>query len=185
MRQPVRPAASRAFWPSRPMARLSWSSGTITVAWRPSSSTSTSRTRAGLQRLGDEPGGLVVVRDDVDLLAAQLGHDHAHARAARARTTRRGAGSAAARARAVLYDPARRLPEMDEETHRQAALTAEKFALSSTRSGRRKPPPGSGAFQSSPQSVRSTVRELETDPLVALRIDCPSRRTCPRASRAS
>ena len=36
------------------------------------------------QRLGDEPGGLVVVGDDVDLLAAQLGDDHAHARAARA-----------------------------------------------------------------------------------------------------
>ena len=36
------------------------------------------------ERLGDEAGGLVVVRDDVDLLAAQLGHDHAHARAARA-----------------------------------------------------------------------------------------------------
>src|SRR3712207_2198573 len=36
----------------------------------------------GRQRLGDEPGGLVVVGDDVDLLAAQLGDDHAHARAA-------------------------------------------------------------------------------------------------------
>src|SRR3954452_1105563 len=35
------------------------------------------------QRLGDEAGGLVVVGDDVDLLAAQLAHDHAHARAAR------------------------------------------------------------------------------------------------------
>src|SRR5829696_10022304 len=38
----------------------------------------------GAQRLGDEPGGLVVVGDDVDLLAAQLGDDHAHAAAARA-----------------------------------------------------------------------------------------------------
>ena len=36
------------------------------------------------ERLGDEAGGLVVPRDDVDLLAAQLGHDHAHAAAARA-----------------------------------------------------------------------------------------------------
>src|SRR5207248_10229848 len=35
------------------------------------------------QRLGDEPGGLVVVGDDVDLLAAQLGDDHSHAGAAR------------------------------------------------------------------------------------------------------
>ena len=38
----------------------------------------------GAERLGDEPGGLVVVGDDVDLLAAQLGDDHAHAGAARA-----------------------------------------------------------------------------------------------------
>src|SRR5215213_8636768 len=37
----------------------------------------------GAQRLGDEPGRLVVVRDDVDLLAAELGDDHPHARAAR------------------------------------------------------------------------------------------------------
>src|SRR5215217_3607521 len=36
------------------------------------------------ERLRDEPRGLVVVGDDVDLLAAQLGHHHAHARAARA-----------------------------------------------------------------------------------------------------
>src|SRR5918998_1628303 len=38
----------------------------------------------GAERLGDEPGRLVVVGDDVDLLAAQLGDDHAHAGAARA-----------------------------------------------------------------------------------------------------
>src|SRR3954454_13143666 len=38
----------------------------------------------GAEGLGDEAGGLVVVGDDVDLLAAQLGHDHPHARAARA-----------------------------------------------------------------------------------------------------
>src|SRR5215216_4222832 len=37
----------------------------------------------GAQRLGDEARWLVVVRDDVDLLAPQLGYDHAHARAAR------------------------------------------------------------------------------------------------------
>src|SRR5687768_11566186 len=36
------------------------------------------------ERLRDEAGRLVVVGDDVDLLAAQLGYDHAHARAARA-----------------------------------------------------------------------------------------------------
>src|SRR6201999_2226331 len=36
------------------------------------------------QGFGDEAGGLLVVRDDVDLLAAELGDDHADARAARA-----------------------------------------------------------------------------------------------------
>src|SRR5439155_23528937 len=38
------------------------------------------------QRLGDEPRRLRVPRDDVDLLAAELGDDHAHARTARADT---------------------------------------------------------------------------------------------------
>src|SRR3954453_7618574 len=37
----------------------------------------------GAQSLGHEAGGLIVVGDDVDLLAAQLRDDHAHARAAR------------------------------------------------------------------------------------------------------
>src|SRR5579884_4005073 len=37
----------------------------------------------GRERLRDEPGRLRVPRDDVDLLAAELGHDHADARAAR------------------------------------------------------------------------------------------------------
>src|SRR5919201_1772189 len=46
-RQPVSRAARRAFWPSLPIASDSWSSGTITVACLFSSSTSTSRTRAG------------------------------------------------------------------------------------------------------------------------------------------
>ena len=35
------------------------------------------------KRLRDEPGGLLVERDDVDLLAPQLGDDHPHAGAAR------------------------------------------------------------------------------------------------------
>src|SRR5262249_38979856 len=38
----------------------------------------------GRERLRDEPRRLGVPRDDVDLLAAELGHDHAHARTARA-----------------------------------------------------------------------------------------------------
>ena len=57
MRQPVRRAARRAFWPSRPIASESWSSGTMTVAWRVSSSTSTSRTRAGESALATNRAG--------------------------------------------------------------------------------------------------------------------------------
>src|SRR6184192_4366540 len=45
--QPVRRAASRALSPSLPIASASWSFGTTTVASRLSSSTKTSRTRAG------------------------------------------------------------------------------------------------------------------------------------------
>ena len=84
MRQPVRRAARRAFWPSRPIASESWSSGTMTVACVGLVVDEHLAHAGGRQRLGDEPGGLVVVGDDVDLLAAQLGDDHAHARAARA-----------------------------------------------------------------------------------------------------
>ncbi len=40
IRHPVNLAASRAFWPSRPIASESWSSGTITTAVRPSSGSS-------------------------------------------------------------------------------------------------------------------------------------------------
>ncbi len=46
-RTPVRRAARRAFWPSRPIARLSWWSGTITSAAVPSSEMWTAVTFAG------------------------------------------------------------------------------------------------------------------------------------------
>ena len=82
MRQPVSLAASRAFWPSRPMASDSIRSGTVTLAMRCSSSMSTETTWAGLQRVGDEDAGVVAPRDDVDLLARQLGDDGLDARAA-------------------------------------------------------------------------------------------------------
>jgi hypothetical protein len=57
MRQPVSLAASRAFSPSRPIASDSWSSGTTTVACFDSSSTSTSRTRAGDRALAMKRAG--------------------------------------------------------------------------------------------------------------------------------
>ena len=56
-RQPVSRAARRAFCPSRPIASESWSSGTITVAWPASSSTRTSRTRAGESALATKRAG--------------------------------------------------------------------------------------------------------------------------------
>jgi hypothetical protein len=56
-RQPVSRAARRAFWPSRPIASESWSSGTITVACLLASSTSTSRTRAGESALATNRAG--------------------------------------------------------------------------------------------------------------------------------
>ncbi len=63
---PVSRAARRAFCPSRPMARESWSSGTITVASLVSSSTSTSRTRAGesafaTKRAGSSLNGMMSI----------------------------------------------------------------------------------------------------------------------------
>ena len=81
--QPVSRCARRAFIPSLPIASASWSSGhddgrllglvvEVDLAH--------ARRR---ERLRDEAGGLGVPRDDVDLLAAELGDDHAHARAAR------------------------------------------------------------------------------------------------------
>ena len=56
-RQPVRRAARRAFWPSRPMASESWSSGTTTVAWLVVVVDETSRTRAGDSALATKRAG--------------------------------------------------------------------------------------------------------------------------------
>ncbi len=82
IRQPVSRAASRAFWPSRPIASESIRSGTVTLAIRCSSSMSTEITWAGLRALATKTPGVVVPRDDVDLLAAELGDDGLDARAA-------------------------------------------------------------------------------------------------------
>ena len=82
IRQPVSLAASRAFWPSRPMASESIRSGTTTLAMRCSSSIRTSITWAGLSALATKVDGVLGPLDDVDLLAAQLGHDRLDARAA-------------------------------------------------------------------------------------------------------
>ena len=67
-----------------PIASASWSSGTIDRRFlRLVVDEHLAHTR-GRQRLGDEPRRLGVPRDDVDLLAAELGDDHADARASRA-----------------------------------------------------------------------------------------------------
>ena len=57
IRQPVRRAASRAFWPSRPIASDSIRSGTVTLAIRCSSSMSTEITCAGLSALATNTAG--------------------------------------------------------------------------------------------------------------------------------
>ena len=82
IRQPVSFAARRAFWPSRPMASESIRSGTMTFAIRCSSSMSTVEDLGRAQGVGDEDRRVVVPGDDVDLLAAELGHDRLDPRAA-------------------------------------------------------------------------------------------------------
>ena len=57
IRQPVRRAASRAFWPSRPIASESIRSGTVTFAIRCSVSMSTDRTWAGERALATNWAG--------------------------------------------------------------------------------------------------------------------------------
>ena len=84
MRQPVSLLARRAFWPSLPMASDSWSSGTMMVADLLLVVDDDLAHAGRRERLGDEARRVVVVRDDVDALAAQLADHHAHARAARA-----------------------------------------------------------------------------------------------------
>ena len=70
--------------PSLPIASASWSSGTTTVASLAVVVEVDLAHARRRERLRDEAGRLGVPRDDVDLLAAELGDDHAHARAARA-----------------------------------------------------------------------------------------------------
>ena len=57
MRQPVSRAASRAFWPSRPIASESIRSGTVTLAIRCSSSMSTEMTWAGRSAFATNSAG--------------------------------------------------------------------------------------------------------------------------------
>ena len=91
MRQPVSFAASRAFWPSLPIASESCRSGTTTSAVFSSSCVMrTLTTCAGLSAFATNRDGSGSHCDDVDALAVQLVHDvldadaaHADARADR------------------------------------------------------------------------------------------------------
>ena len=79
MRQPVSRAASRAFWPSRPIASDSWKSGTTTrTAWLAAIDDLCGDRVRGRQRVADVRGRVLGPVDDVDLLAVQFGHDVAH-----------------------------------------------------------------------------------------------------------
>ena len=73
--QPVSLAARRAFWPSLPMARDSWSSGTTTRQLLPSGRGSTADHVGGRQSGGNVLGRIVGVLDNVHLLALELLHD--------------------------------------------------------------------------------------------------------------
>ena len=82
IRQPVSLAASRAFWPSRPIASESIRSGTVDVG-DAVLLVDVDREHLGrAEGVGDERRRVVVPRDDVDLLAAELGHDGLDAGAA-------------------------------------------------------------------------------------------------------
>ena len=98
MRTPVRRAARRAFWPSLPIARLSWWSGTITSACGAVVGDDDLVDLGRRQRLGDEVGEVLAERDDVDLLAAQLVDDHAD-------TAATGADAGADRVDVVVVAP--------------------------------------------------------------------------------
>ena len=68
----------------------------------------------------------------------------------------------------MLYEPGRRLPEMVSSAHGYACFTNERLASSLTVSSSRKPPPGSGAFHSTPCSMPVDLAlELDADALVA------------------
>src|SRR5665809_114359 len=58
--------------------------GVMSIFSPRSSHTPTLTHAGGRERLGHGAGGLLVEGDDVDLLAAELRHDHPHARPARA-----------------------------------------------------------------------------------------------------
>ena len=75
MRQPVSLAASRAFWPSRPMASESIRSGTVTDGDAVLLVDVDAHDLRGLRGVGHEDRRVLGPRDDVDLLAAQL-RDH-------------------------------------------------------------------------------------------------------------
>ena len=84
MSQPVSCEASRTFWPRRPIASESWSSGT-TTSMRVEVLVEHHLHHFGrLQRVDDEGRRVGRPRDDVDLLALQLVDHRLHARAAHA-----------------------------------------------------------------------------------------------------
>ena len=72
MSQPVSCEARRTFWPRRPMASESWSSGTTTSMRSASSSSTTLATSAGCSALTMKVAASLRPRNDVDLLALEL-----------------------------------------------------------------------------------------------------------------
>ena len=81
MRQPVSCDARRTFCPFLPIASDSLSSGTISSMRVAVGVDDDARHLGRRDRVAHEARRIVVVRDDVDLLAAQLLHDRLDARA--------------------------------------------------------------------------------------------------------
>ena len=84
MSQPVSWEASRTFWPRRPMASESCSSGTTTSMRSDFLVEHHLGDFGGRQRIDHEGGDVLRPLDDVDLLALQLVDDRLHAAAAHA-----------------------------------------------------------------------------------------------------
>ncbi len=80
--QPISCEARRTFWPRRPMASESCSSGTTTSMRSACSSSTTLATSAGCSAETTRSAMVVGPRNDVDLFALQFGDHRLDARAA-------------------------------------------------------------------------------------------------------
>ena len=117
MRQPVSCEARRTFWPFLPMASDSLSSGTMSSMRVALGVDETRDDLGGRDRVAHEARRIVVVGDDVDLLAAQLLHHRLHARALHADAGADRVDVAVARADTAIFDAGARLAGRGLDAH--------------------------------------------------------------------